>query len=144
MRVVRASLLVATMMIAALDGRQVPAASGCDGLLRQALPNGTITSAAIVAAGQFQPPQPAGRGRGGDANAVNAAAITPFAGLPAFCRVAATLTPSSDSDIRIELWMPVSGWNGKLVSEGNGGWAGVLSYAAMVDPVRRGYAAVST
>jgi hypothetical protein len=36
-----------------------------------------------------------------------AQASTTFKQLPAFCRVAATLTPSTDSDIRIEVWMPV-------------------------------------
>src|SRR3954468_6232367 len=40
------------------------------------------------------------------------------------CRVAATRTPSADSDIKVEVWLPESGWNGKLQSVGNGGWAG--------------------
>ena len=46
---------------------------------------------------------------------VDAGAFTPpgaaqaLAALPAFCRVAATLKPSSDSDIKIEVWMPAAG-----------------------------------
>ena len=32
-----------------------------------------------------------------------------FASLPAFCRVAVTLTPTSDSDIKVEVWLPVTG-----------------------------------
>src|SRR5262249_54035718 len=36
-----------------------------------------------------------------------------------FCRVAATLRPSKDSDIKIEVWLPASGWNGKLLAVGN-------------------------
>ena len=48
--------------------------------------------------------------------------------LPAFCRVAATLAPTPDSDIKIEVWLPASGWNGKLLAVGNGGWAGSINY----------------
>ena len=44
-------------------------------------------------------------------------------GLPEFCRVGARLTPTADSDIQIEVWMPASGWNGKFVAVGNGGFA---------------------
>ena len=58
--------------------------------------------------------------------------------------MAATLTPTSDSDIRIEVWLPARGWNGKFQAVGNGGWAGAISYAAMAEAVRRGYATAST
>src|SRR5439155_105962 len=64
--------------------------------------------------------------------------------LPAFCRVAATLTPTSDSEIKVEVWLPASGWNGKLQAVGNGGWAGSISYPAMGEALRRGYATSST
>src|SRR4051794_23743784 len=65
-------------------------AATCDSLKSLTLPDTTIDSAQMVAAGAFT--QPGGRaGRGGNA----------FADLPAFCRVAATLKPSSDSDIKI-------------------------------------------
>src|SRR5207245_10476996 len=67
-----------------------------------------------------------------------------FQQLPTFCRVAATLRPSSDSDIKIEVWLPVSGWNGKYQAVGNGGWAGVISYSAMAEALGRGYATSST
>ena len=56
----------------------------------------------------------------------------------------ATLTPTPDSEIRIEVWMPTSGWNGKLQAVGNGGWAGVISYPALANAVAAGYAASST
>src|SRR5690349_13639650 len=64
--------------------------------------------------------------------------------LPQFCRVAATLTPSSDSDIKIEVWLPVAGWNGKFQAVGNGGWSGAINYSAMSQALRRGYATSST
>jgi feruloyl esterase len=37
-----------------------------------------------------------------------------YKGLPAFCRVAAVAKPTADSDIKLEIWLPVVGWNGKL------------------------------
>jgi feruloyl esterase len=67
-----------------------------------------------------------------------------FKNLPAFCRVAATLKPASDSDIKIEIWLPAAGWNGKFQAVGNGGWAGVISYSAMAQALEHGYATTST
>ena len=64
--------------------------------------------------------------------------------LPAFCRVAATLTPTADSRIRIEVWMPASGWNGKFQAVGNGGWNGNIEYLGLAEALGRGYAAAST
>jgi len=60
------------------------------------------------------------------------------------CRVTTTLRPSPDSEIKIEVWMPEFGWNGKLQSVGNGAWAGTISYPAMTNAVKAGYAAAST
>jgi feruloyl esterase len=111
-----------------------PAAGAtCESLSSLSQPHVAITMAQTVGAGQFTMPN--GRaGRGGN----------PFANLPAFCRVAAALTPSSDSDIKIEVWMPASGWNGKLQAVGNGAWAGNISYPAMATALGAGYATVST
>ncbi|MBZ5575067.1 MAG: tannase/feruloyl esterase family alpha/beta hydrolase [Acidobacteriia bacterium] len=103
----------------------------CESLGKLALPHVTVTSAVEVAAGAFVP---TGRGRGGAA----------FKNLPAFCRVAAMLQPSSDSEIQIEVWMPSTGWNGKLQSVGNGAWAGTISYPALGTAVTDGYAAAGT
>ena len=110
-------------------------AATCDSLMSLSLPNTTITSAQAVAPGAFTPPG----GRGGRAGGPN-----PFARVPAFCRVAATLKPTPQSDIRIEVWLPASGWNGKLQVVGNGGWAGSISYPAMATAVAAGYATAST
>jgi feruloyl esterase len=62
----------------------------------------------------------------------------------ALCRVEATLKPTSDSHIKIEVWLPDSTWNGKYMAVGNGGWSGALNYKAMAEAVRRGYATSST
>src|SRR2546430_15177789 len=115
-----------------------PAASAagatCESLASLSLPQAAITSAQPVAPGPFAPPSTGRAGRSGN----------PFKDLPAFCRVAATLTPTSDSDIKIEVWLPASGWNGKFQAVGNGGWAGTISYPAMAEALKRGYATTST
>ena len=60
--------------------------------------------------------------------------------LPAYCRVALTLTPTSDSDIKAEVWLPIDNWNGKLEANGNGGWSGSVSAATLGSGLARGYA----
>jgi Tannase and feruloyl esterase len=107
-------------------------AASCDGLAALALENTTITTAQLVRAGQFTAPGGAGRG------------ANPYRDLPEFCRVALTIKPTSDSDIKVEVWLPAQGWNGKFQAVGNGGWAGSISYTAIADAVRAGYASAST
>jgi len=139
-------------------------AATCDSLGVFPLQNAHVTSAQLVAPGAFTPPAPpvvpgregaagraaaAGRegaaGRGAARGAGRGNQVNPYAMLPAFCRVAVTLTPSSDSDIRIEVWLPDSStWNGKFQAVGNGGWAGTIGYAAMATALAAGYATTST
>jgi feruloyl esterase len=69
---------------------------------------------------------------------------TAFNNLPAFCRLAGEIKPATDSDIKFELWMPVSGWNPKFMGVGNGGWAGEVAYNGMGEPLLAGYATAST
>ena len=113
---------------------KMSAGAPCDSLTTVALTGGHVTSASLVGAGAFAPPGAAGRG----------GASSPYAALPEFCRVAATLTPTSDSDIKIEIWLPQSNWNGKFQAVGNGGWAGSISYGAMASALAGGYATAST
>ncbi len=62
-----------------------------------------------------------------------------------YCRVQITATPSADSDIRIELWIPnASAWNGKFEQVGNGGFAGVVPYDHMARVLSLGYATAGT
>jgi len=113
------------------------AATPCENLASLRLPDTTITNAQSVAAGAFAlPAAPGGRG-GGPGQAA-------FKDLPAFCRVEATLRPSSDSDIKIEVWLPASGWNGKFEAVGNGGWSGAINVPQLAAAVQRGYASAST
>ena len=104
-------------------------AAACARLASLTLPNTTVTSADAVPAGKFKAPEGANEG---------------FADLPAFCRVALTIAPSRDSDIKAEAWLPLAGWNGKFQQVGNGGWGGSIQYGALADALRHGYAAAST
>ena len=111
-----------------------PAAFGatCDSLSSLNLPGTTITKVALVPEGSFEapglpPPQQAA-----------------FKRLPEFCRVAATLKPTSDSEIKIEVWLPTANWNGRFLGVGNGGWSGAIVYGALANGVGRGYAVAST
>jgi feruloyl esterase len=54
------------------------------------------------------------------------------------------MTPTPDSDIKAEVWLPIEGWNRAFQAVGNGDAAGVISYDAMIEAVARGYATSST
>jgi feruloyl esterase len=76
---------------------------------------------------------------------VDAVGRNPESAIPAHCRVAFAMNPSSDSDIRAEVRLPASGdWNGKFLGVGGGGWVGALNVNGMVRGVRNGYATAST
>src|SRR2546426_4930091 len=100
------ALVVATIPL--LMEAIAPAASNgtsCANLAALTIPGITIKSSTAIAAGPFTPP------------AANAA-IT----LPAFCRVEATARPTSDTDIKFQVWIsPAEAWNGKLEGVGKGG-----------------------
>jgi feruloyl esterase len=101
----------------------------CESLAGLSIAGGTVRSATGVAAGTYTP---AGSG-------------TPISGLPAFCRVALTMQPSSDSHIEVEVWMPRTNWNGRFLGTGNGGGAGAITYATgMVEGLKRGFAVANT
>src|SRR3954471_14442907 len=112
------------------------ATTPCENLKSVLLPQTTITSAAVVPEGPA--PQRGGRGAApansaNTANAGNAGRgaapaqpAPPPATIPAHCRVTMVLKPTSDSNINVELWLPVENWNGKFMGVGNGGWAGSI------------------
>ena len=58
--------------------------------------------------------------------------------------MAATLTPTPQSIINVEVWLPSAGWNGRLQVVGNGAFAGTISYPAMATALAAGYATAST
>ncbi len=63
----------------------------------------------------------------------------------AFCRVTLRLTPTADSSIRTELWLPApQHWNGKFQGVGNGGLAGDIPHDSLAAGLRRNYATAAT
>ena len=136
------TLALAIVIVAAPHAQTAtPGHASCDKLATMKLEGGTVTSAKFVAAGAM--PAPPARGGG---PAAGGGRGNPFADLPAVCQVAATMRPSADSNIKIEVWMPASGWNGKLRGTGNGGLGGGTgaNANALAIGVRRGYAAVGS
>jgi Tannase and feruloyl esterase len=105
--------------------------TSCEALANLTLTNATITSATSVAAGSYKPPATPGL-------------PAPNKDLPAFCRVAGVARPTSDSEIRFEVWLPVLGWNGKFEQVGNGGFAGTIPLSGMAVPLLHGYATAAT
>src|SRR6516164_6489256 len=107
----------AFVAFAALSGVGAAAAADtCTGLLNLALPDTTINAANPVDAGTFTAPD---------------GTSFPQFPLPRFCRVAATLAPTSDSNIKIEVWLPFSGWRGGYWGTGTPGIGGVFNYGAL-------------
>jgi feruloyl esterase len=130
-RAIRVARLLAVMvfaMSAATVQAQAPKSphSSCEALADLRLPNVKILSAQAVSAGEFSPGAP-----------------LPPTKVPAFCRVTASLTPSPDSDIQIELWLPTA-WNGKYLANGVGGWGGAIPYPGLIVALQRGYATSGT
>lgn len=127
-RYIPAAAFAVALLAVAFAARDAHAATPCEQLTALALPHATITSAESVAAGDFTPP-------GG----------APLTGLPAFCRVAGEATPTSDSRIAFEVWIPsAEAWNGKYLQVGTIGYGGAFQYGAMGLTLKRGYAVAST
>jgi len=71
---------------------------------------------------------------------------TTYSGVPSFCKVSAVLTPTVDSFINVELWMPTSTWNGRFQGIGNGGYAGTIAQGVpvMISGLQSGFAVATT
>ncbi len=119
------------LLLAAFLPVTTTAQTSCEALANLTLANATITSATSVAAGSYKPPATPGQS-------------APTKDLPAFCRVAGVARPSGDSEIRFEVWLPASGWDGKFEQVGNGGFAGTIPLAAMAEPLLQGHATAAT
>ena len=113
------------------------ASTPCVDLQSVSMPQGRVASAELVAEGPFIAP---GATQGGGRTPDTAPVL-----IPAHCRVRMVLTPTPDSNINVELWMPTDGWNGRLLAVGNGGFAGsIRGYRDMQVALRDGYATVAT
>jgi Tannase and feruloyl esterase len=127
------------LLLVALAVSCVPAAGAarlsCERLENLGLPDAKVSLAQAVAAGAFSPPPSPMPPMGSPPS---------FKDVPEFCRVSIEATPTPDSDIKIEIWMPASGWNGKFRGQGNGGFAGMIDYPGLGAAVKLGYASAAT
>ena len=126
---VRVGMTICGSLVLPLVGAQHAfAATACEELAKFHAPNVTITQAAsadsltAISSGLGQ-----------------ATLATPV------CRVNGFLTPTRDSHIGFEVWLPPqSAWNHKYEAVGNGGLSGALNYRAMLPGFNRGYATMTT
>jgi len=110
----------ASLMMAAALGLAAPAVAhaetACEDLAKAALPHAEVTKA-----------------------------TTETAGGKSICKIAVTSRPTQDSNILLEVWIPVGeAWNGKFVQLGNGGFSGRVPSGQLRAMAARGYAAAGT
>ncbi|HJZ65300.1 MAG TPA: tannase/feruloyl esterase family alpha/beta hydrolase [Candidatus Acidoferrum sp.] len=125
-----------TLFLFAAFASAAHAQPSCESLAKLSLPQTKILAAESVPAGTFKSPTPL------PPWLPNAQKL--FESLPAFCRVVVQATPSSDSDIRIEVWLPAENWNGKFQAHGNGGFAGQIDYFDLAASLLARYATANT
>src|SRR5262245_53557036 len=118
-------LLALCAVLLAVAGLSVSSAGAatCDDLAAVAFSHTTINAVQLVTSGSFDPPGP----------------TPPVTTLPPFCRISLTVDPQ----ITVEVWLPVN-WNQRFQAVGGGGYAGVISWAALGAALRAGYATSST
>lgn len=131
-RIVIAALVAAT----SLGHAAVSVAQDCSALQKLSLPGASVTGTQAVAAGALSVTGVSA------ATAAQLKAAVPK--LPAFCRVMITAKPGPGSDIRIEVWLPAAGWNGRLQAVGDGGLAGYIPFSLMAEALAGGYATAGT
>lgn len=136
MRILRFLTLPGSLVLGSALGmaQGAPSTENCEQLAKLEVPNASITATAVPAGGFVGPKQ----------NFTGRDLSDFYKKLPAFCRVVAHAKPSADSDIVIEVWMPMAGWNGKLQGLGNGGFAGLIDTFELGAAMTKGYAAAAT
>src|SRR5262245_53745407 len=125
-------ILAAALTLAAAP--RIASGAPCESLRSLQVADITIADVRVVDAGTFTLPDaqpPAGAGPN-------------FKDLPAFCRISARAMPSRDSDIKLEVWLPASGWNKRFQPVGNGLWGGALNFNGLAGMLRAGYATASS
>jgi feruloyl esterase len=101
----------------------------CESLAKLSLPNVKIVSAVPVTPPVTLP----------DPDMTRTVVKVPF------CRVTGVSTPTRDSEIRFEVWLPLQGrWNGAYLQNGNGGTAGHIRRFDMTRALHSGYATAAT
>jgi hypothetical protein len=129
-----AAALVATLALMSVAGCRAPAspeANRCADLRNLRLDHVSLVAIRTVSAGH-------------DFLWKTALIGVPFFKVPASCRITAVSTPTPDSRINIEIWMPLDHWNGRLQGIGNGGFAGSIDTMSLALALGKGYAAAAT
>jgi feruloyl esterase len=120
------SRVVCSAFLVFLSYDVAAAAGKCEQLAALKLPQVTITTAQTVLPGSFAPP------------------IGPVLNnLPGFCRVVAFATPTPQSHINFEVWLPINSWNKRFRGEGSGGSAGSIGYSALANGLQHFYATMA-
>lgn len=113
-RVLRLSIMLAL----GAGASAAQAATPCEGLTALTPEESTITTAAVVGPGSV-----AGQN------------VT-----VAMCRVEGIARPSSDSEIKFEVWLPLAeAWTGRFKQNGTGGYAGAIPYARLAQDIGDGF-----
>lgn len=96
------------------------AATDCTSLAAVTTADSTVSAATVVAAGT-----------------VISGATAPVA----FCRVQGVARPSSDSEIKWEVWLPLANadWTGRMKVNGTGGYAGATPYSRLAQDIGDGF-----
>ena len=97
-------------------------AADCQALATHALDGAQVTSAELVPAGPMTTPVPR--------------SVPVTLDLPSYCRVKGIAAGS----IGFEVWLPVQGWNGRILSVGNAGFGGAQPLNGLAEGLRKGYA----
>jgi feruloyl esterase len=97
-------------------------AADCTSLATHALEGARVTSAELTPAGSMTTPVPG--------------SVPVKLDLPPFCRVKGVAATS----IGFEVWLPVHGWNGRILSVGNAGFGGEQPLNGLAEGLREGYA----
>jgi feruloyl esterase len=113
--------------ISLFTGSSPALARACEDLISVKIPETTIKVAESIAAGEY-----------------TASDKVKYVGMPAFCRVLASVNEAPDSDVEIEMWLPKDGWKGIFHGNGSGGFGGTLASGGNAAAVKRGYASVTT
>lgn len=113
------------LFIAVLSPTPGSAQRSCESLSDLKLPDTTITLATSAPGGQSP--------------------LSPTTNLPPYCRVAGVIKPTTDSNIKFEVWMPSPlVWNRKFDGVDNGGFGGFINRDALATALRAGFATAST
>jgi Tannase and feruloyl esterase len=110
------------LALAPMAGRSANVSKACEHLKELNLPHVTVVDARVI-----------------ESKSVDAGTLL------SYCRVMATSRPTPDSEIGIEIAIPMpSAWNGKYLQLGNGGFAGVIPEWDFVPGLQAGFAVAAT